>query len=133
MKDTHSRRYHCYTLEGFNRLSQYNPNRFAYFITDTLVPGVLPNGTSGANHHAQNRTDIHRRAQRTKSIPDKNCRQAEKKTQNTTKWEKAEETANTPEGFPPEYALIPSIVEPTNMLGKSMLSGVKDFSKYDKP
>ena len=66
-----------------------NPNRFACFITDTLVPGVLPDGTPGANHHAQNRTDIHRRAQRTKSIPDKNCRQAENQTarpQNSTKF-----------------------------------------------
>ena len=51
----------------------------------------------------------------------------------STEGEYAEVSANTPEGFPPEYALIPSIVEPTNMLGKSMLSGVKDFSKYDKP
>lgn len=51
----------------------------------------------------------------------------------STEGEYAEVSTNTPEGFPPEYALIPSIVEPTNMLGKSMLSGVKDFSKYDKP
>lgn len=51
----------------------------------------------------------------------------------STEGEYAEISANTPEGFSPEYALIPSIVKSTNILGKSMLSGVKDFSKYNKP
>ena len=107
---------------------------------------VLPNGTSGANHHAQNRTDIHRRANgqkvflikiagklKIKLLIPKTALSSYKEALCSTEGEYAEVSANTPEGFPPEYALIPSIVEPTNMLGKSMLSGVKDFSKYDKP
>lgn len=49
----------------------------------------------------------------------------------STEGEYTEVTANTPEGFSPEYALIPSIVKPSNMLNKSMISGIKDFSKYD--